>query len=274
MRFLWLAIFGAALLSAADDPKTLVKRALDADLQGQEAARNYTFLRRDDVRMLDGSGQTKSHSVKTNDVTLLEGSPYNRLVERNDKPLSADEQKFEDNRLQYSIDQRRKETPEQRQKRIAEWDRKRHEQTEHLKEIPDAFDFKLAGEDRIDGVAVWTIDGMPHPGYKPKSSLASYFTKIKGRIWIAKDSPHIVKLEFDTLDTIAIGAFLVRLKKGGHIMVQQTHVNDEIWLPKHVTVKASARILLVKGFNLDADYSFRDYKKFSADSHVLSSQPK
>jgi hypothetical protein len=57
-------------------------------------------------------------------------------------------------------------------------------------------------------------------------------------------------------------------------MVEQTRVNDEVWLPKHVTVKASARILFVKGYNLDADYSFRDYKKFQADSHIVSSQPK
>ena len=54
---------------------------------------------------------------------------------------------------------------------------------------------KPMAEDTLNGVPVWVIDGMPHPGYKPKSSLAGYFTKIKGRCWIAKDSPHIVKIE-------------------------------------------------------------------------------
>ena len=273
MRVFWLTILGATLLAAADDPRAIVKRALDADLQNQEAARNYTFLQRDDVRMLDGSGAPRSHSVKTFDVTLLEGSPYKRLVARNDQPLSAAEQKFEQDRLQFSMDQRRKETPELRKKRISEWDRKRHEQIDHLRELTDAFDFKLAGEDTLDGVPVWIIEGTPHPGYKPKSSFAGYFTKIKGRCWIAKSAPHFVRIEFDTLDTIAIGGFLVRLKKGGHIMVEQTHVNDEVWLPKHVTIKASARLLLVKGYNLDADYSFSDYKKFQAESRIVSSAP-
>ncbi len=274
MRTFYLAILGAAILSAADDPKAIVKRALDADLLGQEAARNYTFLQRDDVRMLDGSGGTKSHSVKSWDVTLLEGSPFKRLVARDDKPLSPAEQKTEEDRLQFGLAQRRKETPAQRQQRIAGWERKRHEQTDHLREIPDAFDFTLAGEGQIDGRPVWIIDGSPHKGYKPKSSFAGYFTKIKGRCWIAKDSPHFVRLEFDTLDTISVGGFLLRLKQGGHIAIEQARVNDEIWLPKHVAIKASARILFVKGLNLDADYRFTDYKKFQAESHLVNSQPK
>jgi hypothetical protein len=274
MRSLYLAILGAAVLSAAEDPKAIVKRALDADLAAQDAARHYTFLQRDDVRMLDGSGGSKSHSVKTWDVTLLEGSPFKRLVARDDKPLSPAEQKSEQDRLQFGLEQRRKESPAQRQQRIAEWDRKRREQTEHLREIPDAFDFTLAGEGQLDGHPVWIIDGSPHKGYKPKSSFAAYFTRIKGRCWIAKDSPHFVKLEFDTLDTISVGGFVLRLKKGSHIAVEQAHVNDEIWLPSHVVVKASARILLVKGFNLDADYRFTDYKKFQAESRIVSSQPK
>ena len=273
MRGIWLAVCGSVALWAGEDPKALVKRALEADLHAQEASRDYTFVQRDDVRMLDGSGKTKSHSLKTYDVTLMEGSPYKRLVARNDQPLSAEEQRDEDARLNYNSDQRKRESAAQKQQRIAEWERKRREQRDHLREIPDAFDFKFVGEETIEGRPAWVIEGTPHPGYKPKSSLASYFTKIKGRCWITKDSPHFAKLEFDTLDTIAIGAFVVRLKKGGHILVEQTRLSDDLWLPKHVTVKASARLFFVKGFNIDADYSFRDYKKFQADSHVVSSEP-
>ena len=39
----------------------------------------------------------------------------------------------------------------------------------------------------------------------------------------------------------------MRLGKGGHLAIEQTHVNNEVWLPKHVLLKASARVMLLMG---------------------------
>jgi hypothetical protein len=272
MRILLAACCGlslAAALAAADDPKEIVRHALQRNAHNDEISRQYTFLQRNDVRTLDGSGKLKRRELQTFDVTLLEGSPYHRLVQRDDKPLPPAEEKKQQEQLKASIDQRRKETPEQRQQRIAEWDRKRKQERENLREVPDAFDFHLAGEERIDGVPVWVIDGVPHPGFKPKSREAGYFPKIKGRIWVAKSDYTPVKISIETLDTISIGAFLVRLAKGGRIGVEFARVNDEVWLFKHVNVTASARLFLIKGFHLDADYTFSDYRKFSAESRIV-----
>jgi hypothetical protein len=127
----------------------------------------------------------------------------------------------------------------------------------------------LAGEDVIDGVPVWIVDGVPRAGYKPKSKTAGYFTKMKGRIWIAKSDFHAVKIDATTMDTIAIGAFLIRFAKGGHVGVEFSRVNNEVWMPKHVVLTGSARVLLVKGYHVDADFTFSDYKKFSAESRVI-----
>jgi hypothetical protein len=255
--------------AAADDPKEIVRRALQRDAHNDEVARQYTYLQRNDVRTLDGAGKVKHRDLQTIDVTLLEGSPYHRVVQRDDKPLSPAEEKKEQEKLRASIDQRHKETPAQRQQRIADWDRKRKQERENLKEVPDAFDFRLAGEEQIDGVPVWVIDGTPHAGFKPKSREAAYFPKIKGRIWVAKSDYTPVRIAVETLDTISIGAFLVRLAKGGRIGVEFARVNEEVWLPKHVSLTASARLLLIKGFHLDADYTFSDYKKFTAESRIV-----
>jgi hypothetical protein len=80
----------------------------------------------------------------------------------------------------------------------------------------------------------------------------------------------VVKIEAETIDTIAIGAFLVRFQKGAHIGVQYARVNDEVWLPKHVGLTGAAKFLLVKGMRIDADIAFSNYKKFSADSRVVN----
>jgi hypothetical protein len=255
--------------AAAEDAKEIACRAVQRNARNDQIARQYTFLQHNDERTLDGSGHITHRDRKTIDVTLLDGSPYRRVIARDDKPLPPDEEKKQQELLKNSIEQRRKETPEQRQQRIADWDRKRNRERENLAEVCDAFDFQLAGEEQIDGVPAWMIDAAPHPGYKPKSREASYFPKIKGRIWVAKSDYTPVKIALETLDTISIGAFLIRLAKGGHIEVEYSRINDEVWMFKRVSIDASARILLVKAFHLDADYTFNHYKKFSAESRIV-----
>src|ERR1039458_12235 len=101
MRFLALVICVPAVL-AAQDVREIVRRSIDVESAGVELARNYTYLERQEERELDGSGKLKNLEVHTYDVTLLEGSPYRRLVAQNDQPLTAKEQKKEEEKLRQS----------------------------------------------------------------------------------------------------------------------------------------------------------------------------
>ena len=270
MRAVILTILVAATLPAADNPKQIVARALQFHERNDELARNYTFLRRTEIRALDGSGKVRHNDCKTHDITLLEGSPYTRLVARDDKPLPPKEEQQQQAELQRSIEQRRKETPEQRQQRVAEWDRRRKAQQQELKEVPEAFDFRLVGEETIEGEPAWIIEGTPRPDYKPKSKQAGYYRKLKGRIWITKSDYMPVKIEAESTDTISMGAFVVRFQKGARFTVDIGRVNGEVWLPKHVWFTGDLRLLLVKGMKVNTDIEFTNYKKFTAESRIVS----
>jgi len=263
-------IFCLPCLCFAQDAREIVRRSCELDQKNVEIARNYTFLQRQVDSDLDSSGRPKGKQIRTWDVTMQEGSPYKRLVGRNDQPLSQAEQKLEDANLQNNIELRRKETPAQRERRIAEWNRKQQRQREPLKELPDAFDFRIVGEESLNGGDVYVIDATPKPGYKPKSSTTVFLTKVKARLWIDKQDYQWAKVEMETLDTITFGGFLVRLAKGGHLVLEQTRINNEVWLPKHIALEASARLVLVKGFHKSLDMFFSDYKKFQTDSRIVS----
>jgi len=257
---------------AAQDAREIVRRACELDRKNAEVARNYTYLERDVESDLDNAGRPKNQQIRTWDVTLQEGSPYRRVVARNDQPLSASEQQQEAEKLEKSIELRRKETAEQRQRRIAEWERRRQRQREPLKELPEAFDFRLIGEEALNGGTVYVIDATPKPGYKPKSTATSFFPKVRARLWISKDDYQWVKAEMESTDTISFGGFLVRLSKGAHLVLEQTRVNREVWLPKKVTLEASARLVLFKGYHKSLDITFSDYKKFQTDSRLVPAE--
>ena len=263
-------MFCIPALLAAQDAREIVRRAVALDRANNEIARQYTFLQRQDTRTLDGSGAVKSRNVVTYDVTLLEGSSYRRLVARNDQPLSPEEEKREQEKLRWSIDERSHETPAERKRRLDEAEARRNRLREEIREVPEAFDFAMAGQERLDGVDVWIIDATPHPGYKAKAQMARFVGKVKARLWIAKQDYQWVKADVETLDTVSVGGFVLRLAKDSRVELEQTRVNSEVWLPKSITIRANARVLLVKSLRLDVDYRYSDYKKLQVDSHVVS----
>lgn len=275
MRLLALCASLPVLLAAqnAPDAREIVRRAIEFNQKNSDLARNYTFLERDETRMLDGSGKPKkAPESRTFDVTLLEGSPYRRLLARDDRPLPPQEERKEQEKLRKSIDERRKETPAEHERRISEWDRKQQRQRAPFQEIPDAFDLRLAGEETLDGRDVYVIAATPKPGYKPKLAATAYFPKIKGKLWIDKRDNRWVKAEFETLDTISFGGIVVRLARGSHATFEEARINDEVWLPKRVMVDASARVMLVAGARARVEIAFSNYRKFQADSRLVPEQ--
>ena len=114
------------------------------------------------------------------------------------------------------------------------------------------------------------IDAAPKPGYRPKSQSAAFFGKVKFRVWIARNDYQWVKLDMETLDTIAFGGFLIRMAKGGHLTAENTRINNEVWLPKRAVLKGAVRIALVKVLRGELIFSFSDYKKFQTDSRIIS----
>jgi hypothetical protein len=263
----------ACSLAGAADPREIVRRSTERMDENLAVARNYTFLERSETRELDSDGHVKTRKILLYDVTLLEGSPYRRLVGKDDHPLSQDEERGEEKKLQASIADRRKETPEQHARRIAEWEKKRRREREPLDEIPDGFDFRLAGEEQIDGRDVWVIEAAPRPGYHARSSLAKLFPKFRGKLWIDKADQQWVKTEAEAIDNISFGWFVARLSKGARLEVQMTRVNGEVWLPKRIEAHGSARLVLVRNFRVAAETSFSNYRKFQTDSRIVAITP-
>jgi hypothetical protein len=72
-----------------------------------------------------------------------------------------------------------------------------------------------------------------------------------------------------------VGLFIARIHKGAHVVAEQTKVNDDVWLPKHVAVQIDLRLALVKDYHDDVDMTFRDYKKFRSETKitVIGEQP-
>jgi|SRR5579872_3992695 len=273
MRIALALVFTGLAAAQTPDAREIVTRSIQASDENWRMSRNYTFLQRTAERHLDAGGQTKSTEIKTYDITLLDGSPYFRLVGRDDRPLpSADETK-EREKLEKSIADRSRETPKDRAKRIAEYEKRREGQRQDMREVAEAFDFKVAAQEQLEGRPVWVLDAEPHPGYRPRSRDTKILPHVRGRLWIDRQTYHWVKLEAQVIDPVSWGLFLVRLDPGARISFVETRVNDEVWLPQRISVTASARLGLFKKLRVEQDTTYRNFRKFQADSRLVADQP-
>lgn len=239
------------------------------DEENEKRLRDYTYIERDEEHKLDGNGQTKSTEARTYEVMELYGEQVRRLIEKDDKPLPEKDQAKEEEKIQKIIDKRKNESDEEHRKREEKEEKDREDGRKFVREVADAYNFKLVGTEVLGGREAWVIDGEPRPGYEPHMKEAKFLPKFHGRVWIDKDDLQLAKMEVEAIDTVSLGWILARVHKGTRVMLEQTRVNDEVWLPRHVTFKLDARVALLKGYKIDGEDTFRDYKKFRTSAKIV-----
>lgn len=263
-----LALLAGSTLWAQVDPCELVRRSLAADDRSWKLARDYTYVQRSVIREYDSSGGLKRTSAHTYDVMYIGGRPFRRLVQKDDRALSPDEDRKERERADKVMAERGRESTDEQVKRAARQEQARAKQREQLRDIPEAFDFTLLGQEKLASGNAYVLEAKPHPGYRGK--YHALLSKLQGKLWIDATDYHWAKAEAETLDTVSFGLFIARLAPGSHIAFEQVRVNNEIWLPKSASVSASARLAVFKKLNLEQETVWSDYRKFRTDSKVTS----
>lgn len=263
------------LLSVWSAPPTaveIVRQSVERDHRNWERAKDYTFIQHVERRELSQEGQVRATHSDTFDVLILDGSPFERQIARDGRPLPPkDAQKvardFDEERRK-----RQNESDSQRRKRLAGEAKRREKSRAFALEIPAAFDFRLVGEEPFEGQPAWIIDAAPRPGFKGTAPRADLLTKFRGRLWIEQKEYQWVKVEAETIAPVSFGWLLARLDTGAKLSFRQGRVNSELWLPSRISMTLNARLALLKKLSAQIEITFRDYRKFQTDSRLLPAE--
>jgi len=249
--------------------RALIRQVADKDIENDKKQNDYTYIQREEEHKLDGDGKLKSSESRTMEIMVLYGEQVRRLIAKDDKPLSEKDAAKEEEKIQKLTDKRKNETEEQRRKRLEKEEKDREDARKFVGEVADAYNFRLIGTEKLDGREAYVIDAEPRPDFQPHLKEARVLPKFRFRAWIDQAESQWVKLEAECIDTVSVGWFLARIHKGSRLLIDQTRVNDEVWLPRHVAVKVDVRVALLKNFNLEADVTYRDYRKFRTDTKIV-----
>jgi hypothetical protein len=256
--------------AGAQDPVELVRRSIAQDQLDWVRMKDYTWQAQSLEKHLDPHGKVVSTKKETWETLMLDGQPYRRTLTRDGKPLSQDEQRSEQKKLDKETHKLSSETPAEKQRRLEDAEKRRRREFAFLSEIPELFDLRLEGDSTVEGRPVWVVSGAPRPGATAKSSDAKMLLKLRGRMWIDKATYQWARVEAETTDTISWGLFLARLNPGAKLIFEQTEVSPDLWFPKRLHLIGSGRIGLVKRLAQDEEIEWSNYRKFSVDSKIVT----
>jgi hypothetical protein len=259
-RSLLLGIVLSTALAAQNPPpsmdaeqlKLLVQRSTEITDKNWSVQAEYDWCETD----LQHDGTTK-----TFEELMLLGSRYERLVAINGKPLSTAQAEEEKQKLLQAIAQRRAESEEQRNRRIAKEQAEMKRDHDLLDQVAAAMEFSYVGEQKMDGHDVYLIGATPKPGYRPPNKETEVLKGARGQLWIDKETLNWVKVEAQVMKPVWIVGFVARVEPGTRFDLEMTPISGSFWLPAHYAMKARARILLLFPHQSQEDQTYFGYHK-------------
>jgi hypothetical protein len=243
-----------AVLPTASQPDaaTIIQHSVEANAVDWKANPEYDWTERD----LEPGGDSK-----TSQEYMILGSPYGRLVAVNGKHLSPEKQREEQQKLDAEISKRRNESPDQRRQRIAEFEKERKRDNVMMEQLTHAFNFKLVGEQKLDSYDVYVLAATPKPGYQPPNMQSQALKGMEGKLWIDKASYQWVKVEAEVVHPVSIDGFLAKVEPGTRFELDKAPVDKGVWLPKHFSMKARAKVLFFFSHRSADDETYWGYHK-------------
>ncbi|NOT47824.1 MAG: hypothetical protein HOP17_08750 [Acidobacteria bacterium] len=233
----------------------------------EELLDQYSFTQRSTKREAGKDGILRETESETYQLSFYKGNRIRRLIEKNGKPLSKNDQEDADKDAARQVEEIEKEIakkekqnnsgpPSEKSRRIS------------TAEVLRASKLLNPRRERFRGRDVIVFDFEPDPtfDYKNAKSMLKFFGKTAGVMWIDEKDKQVARLEAYLFDSFNVGGgVLAKLKKGASFTLEQERLNDEIWLPSLADINLSVRVLLVKGIDVNQSIRSYDYRKFTTE---------
>jgi hypothetical protein len=218
------------------DATGLVRRAIQRWPAEQKSHRPMQYL----LRKKDERHDTTKEIVETRDGDVA------RLVAIDGKPLNADAERAELERLDYL-----KAHPEMQEKRKKS-EQKDQERVDRLMGmLPDAFLYRMEGIEPCVAGKCYRLSFTPNPKWEAPDMEAAFFRGVAGEVWISQSAERLTRLEARFVTDVSIGLGIVgKVYKGGTVTLEQADVGGNDWQLTRMTMHVTGKVLLVKPLSI------------------------
>lgn len=232
--------------NAAIDPAKIVRDASYNELHAKSPGRSFRYRQ----RKVDAKGSVVKVLVETKDGDVA------RILERDDKPLSAEEDQAEADRLNHLLEH--PEVQEHRHKKEQE-DSARGD--EMVRMLPDAFLYTFEGMVPGPNGPAYRLQFRPNPSFTPPDREGEVYHGMVGELWVDEAQLRLVKIDAHLVSDVNFGwGVLGRLYKGGSILVENADVGLHHWETIHLKLKLQGKLLMMKSVDFSTTEDFSDFQ--------------
>ena len=222
----------------------LVRRIVTNELKAQDEDHSHWMYR---MEVEDREKREVREIIETQYGDL------SRLLYVNGRPLSEEEQRKEDQRIEMlasNLGEHRK----QQQARNEDGDEARR----LLKMLPDALLFTY----RERNGQLVKLSFKPNPGFKPPSREAHVFHEMEGEVWVDTAQNRLVQITGHLTHQVRFaGGLLGHLDRGGRFEVRQTEVAPGHWEVTTLNVDMKGRVLFFKTISVQQREYRSDFRR-------------
>jgi hypothetical protein len=246
-----LAIAGLLLLTIVpawgqngNDPMARPAREWAVDAANHEIGVlqiSDTYLRYH-MHMVDQKGDRVRDVIESKDGSVA------RVILREGRPLTADEDKDERERLRDILA-----SPANYAKHVKNDAAGKKIAIELIRLVPDAmiYTYTPGQPQNGPGNGEVVLDYHPNPKWSPPSTMAEALTGLEGRIWIDTKTHMMLRMEGNIFKPINFGwGMLAHIYPGGKVSVEQTEAAAGRWSYTHFSEEVSVRAVMVKTLNV------------------------
>ncbi len=275
LALLFCTLSGAAQIQAGPlpdkplpDVPTLMRHVEANERKVETLQQSYIYAESTALELRDSHEAAKKTETSDLEVFWLNGVPVRRTLKKNGNPLTPDEIKSEDERIDNVV----KKARERREKADAkgkETDPRGHDEVtfDRLLELGT---FSNPRREVVNGRDTILIDFRGDPKAKTRNSAEGIFRELAGTVWVDERDQTLQHLEghFDH-DFKVAGGIAASVKQGSWFKGTWIKINNEVWLPETMEGDGHARYLLFFSLNGHFLGHTSNYRKFKATSTIL-----
>jgi hypothetical protein len=226
----------------------------------EKVIENYTFSASEIVQELDSNGKVTKTETRELEQFFVNGHQIARVMKRDGKPLSDQEQQKETERVTKAVEKAEKPRPEE----------PKEDQGISLSKILDAADVRNPRREFYRGRPTIVFDFQGRKDLKAHGPSEDISKKLQGTVWIDEADRIVAHLDVSLIDNFRVaGGLLANVEKGSNFHFDQAPVNGEVWLQTGFDATMQVRILLVKGIRQHVTVRDFDYKRFRVETQQL-----
>ena len=254
----WTVVLMGWILCAeapVPDPAELMAVVRAHQKTMDEVRENYTYHHARQVEELGGGGAVKKTTSLEREVFFVNGRQIGRLISRNGKPLSDEEDRKERERTR---------------KLAVEFATKpasfgKGGGVNLISTILAVADVSNPRRTEVNGRSTIAFDFKGNPKAEAHGMEANGAKKVAGTVWIDEADRQVARLEVEFYEPFHIaGGLLASIQKGTIIRVEQSPIGEGLWMQTANEQHMNARVITMSLHENIHARNF-DFKRFNVD---------